>query len=55
MRGKVPTVVFGFVLGALVSATAAEGTLVYRGRAEVTGPAMLSLDGKRSFTASTRR
>jgi len=47
MRGKAPTVVFGFVLGALVSAAAAEGTLVYRGRAEVTGPAMLSLDGKR--------
>jgi endonuclease YncB( thermonuclease family) len=47
MTGKILAVVFGFVLGVLVSVAPAQDTLVYRGRAEVTGPAMLSLDGKR--------
>src|SRR4051812_24912021 len=47
MTGKVLTLTAGVVLGALVSAAAADDPPIYRGSAEVVGPAMLSVNGKR--------
>ena len=47
MTGKVLPLTAGLVLGALVSAASADEPPVYRGSAEVVGPAMLSIDGKR--------
>jgi endonuclease YncB( thermonuclease family) len=47
MTGKVLAVVAGFVLAGLASTAAAEDLTIYRGQAEVVGPAMLSLAGKR--------
>jgi endonuclease YncB( thermonuclease family) len=47
MTGKVLALAAGIVLGNLVSAASAEDSPVYRGLAEVVGPAMLSIDGKR--------
>jgi endonuclease YncB( thermonuclease family) len=44
MTGKVLTLTAGVVLGALVSAASADEPPVYRGSAEVVGPAMLSID-----------
>ena len=47
MTGKVLALAAGIVLGNLVSDASAEDSPVYRGLAEVVGPAMLSIDGKR--------
>ena len=47
MTGKVLALAAGIVLGNLVSAASAEDSPVSRGLAEVVGPAMLSIDGKR--------
>jgi hypothetical protein len=47
MTGEVLTLTAGLVLGALVSAASADEPSVYRGSAEVVGPAMLSIDGRR--------
>src|SRR5215470_13322481 len=47
MTGKVVTVMAGIALAGLASASAAENPTVYRGPAEVTGPALLSVAGKR--------
>src|ERR1700738_355988 len=47
MRGKVLAFASNVVLAGLASVAAAEDSPVYRGAAEVVGPAMLSLDGKR--------
>jgi hypothetical protein len=47
MTGKVLAVAAGIALAALASASAAKDPPVYRGQAEVVGPAMLSLGGKR--------
>jgi endonuclease YncB( thermonuclease family) len=47
MTGKVVTVIAGLVLAGLAYASAAENPLVYRGPAEVVGPALLSVAGKR--------
>ena len=49
MTGKVLTLTAGVVLGALVSAASADEPPVYRGSAEVVGPAMLSIDGSRGL------
>src|SRR5262249_160925 len=47
MTGKVVPVIAGLVLAGLAYASAAENPLVYRGPAEVVGPALLSVAGKR--------
>jgi endonuclease YncB( thermonuclease family) len=47
MTGKVLILTTGVVLAALVSAASADDPPVYRGSAEVVGPAMLSVGGKR--------
>ena len=47
MTGKVLALAAGIVLGNLVSAASAEDLPVYRGLAEVVGPALLSVAGKR--------
>jgi endonuclease YncB( thermonuclease family) len=47
MTGKVLAVAAGIALATLALAEAAEDAPVYRGQAEVVGPAMLSLGGKR--------
>ncbi len=47
MIGKDLAVVAGVVLAGLASIAAAEDPPIYRGQAEVVGPAMLSLAGKR--------
>src|SRR5215472_6281287 len=47
MTGKVLALAAGIVLGNLISAASAEDSPVSRGLAEVVGPAMLSIDGKR--------
>jgi endonuclease YncB( thermonuclease family) len=47
MTGKVLAVIAGVALTGLASAAAAEDPPIYRGPAEVVGPAMLSLAGKR--------
>jgi endonuclease YncB( thermonuclease family) len=47
MMGKVLVVAAGIALAGLGSEAAAEEALVYRGSAEVVGPAMLSIAGKR--------
>jgi len=47
MTGKVLTFAASVVLVGLASAATAEDSPVYRGAAEVVGPALLSLDGKR--------
>lgn len=46
MTGKVFAVMAGIALAGLASAAGAENSPIYRGAAEVVGPAMLSLDGK---------
>ncbi len=47
MKGKVLVLAAGIALAGLGSRAAADDLPVYRGLAEVVGPAMLSLDGKR--------
>jgi len=47
MTGKVLTLAAGVVLASLASAASAEDPPVFRGSAEVVGPAMLSVNGKR--------
>jgi endonuclease YncB( thermonuclease family) len=47
MTGKVLAIGAGIVLAGLATAVAAEDPPIYRGSAEVVGPAMLSLAGKR--------
>ena len=47
MTGKTVAVAAGLALVASLSVSVADDLPVYRGSAEVTGPAMLSLDGKR--------
>jgi endonuclease YncB( thermonuclease family) len=47
MMGKVLAVIVGVALTGLASAASAEDPPIYRGPAEVVGPAMLSLAGKR--------
>jgi endonuclease YncB( thermonuclease family) len=47
MTGKILAVGASIVLGGLATAAAAGDTPVYRGPAEIVGPAMLSLAGKR--------
>jgi len=47
MTSKALTVAASLALAAPLSIVGADGLPVYRGSAEVTGPAMLSLDGKR--------
>jgi endonuclease YncB( thermonuclease family) len=47
MTGKALAMAAGLALAAPLSVAVADDLSVYRGAAEVTGPAMLSLDGKR--------
>jgi endonuclease YncB( thermonuclease family) len=47
MKGKALVVACGFALAVLGSRAAADDPPVYRGSAEVVGPAMLSINGKR--------
>ena len=47
MTGKVLAIGAGIVLAGLAAAAAADDPPIYRGPAEVVGPAMLSLAGKR--------
>jgi endonuclease YncB( thermonuclease family) len=47
MTGKALAMAAGLALAAVASRAVADDRPIYRGAAEVTGPAMLSLDGKR--------